>query len=360
MLFPRSQCSTAFSVLTATLLLASCDGLTGLFGGGDGPGSMAGLGSAPNSPGAMGGLPGSTPANPPRAPGSIGSTPSTPPAMGGTPTGGFTPAAACAPFSPSGVCQQCTFSRCCNQQIACFHPTNADPRCKALLDCVDTCADGDNACLQRCIDSNQAGLQLFAAFTDCKDNSCGAQCGDGPPAGNPPPSNPPAGNPPPAGGFTPAAMCAQFSPSNSCQQCTFSRCCSEQLTCFHPTNANPNCKALLDCIDTCADNDNACVMRCVNSNQAGVQLFAAYLECKDTKCVPPCAAPAGSGRPDEVGSHEARILSARAEGRTCAGGIGEARSCALRPAGADLADSLRKVVKEMRNRIPFTPMSGPN
>jgi hypothetical protein len=384
MLVPPFLRSSPSSLFAAALLLAGCSpeyksGATvcaqteprcpdGLVCGGNGPVRRCYLpnevpGGTPATPAAMGGggVPGGvTPAMGGRggsAPPSTPSTPSTPPATGGTPgmgappAGSFTPAQACAAFMPNSVCQQCTFSRCCSQQVACFHPTNADPRCKALLDCVDGCAETDDACFQRCTSANPAGVQLFSAFSECKDNSCTPPCGEA--GSTPPPSTPPPSTPPPAGGFTPAPMCSQFMANSACQECTFSRCCSEQVTCFHPTNANPMCKALLDCLDTCADNDDACIQRCITSNQAGVQLLTTYLDCKDTKCVPPCPASASGGRPDETGTHAALVRTARTDAPSFGGPLGEPGSCAL-----PTPSSVRKMVNEARSRYLFTPISG--
>jgi hypothetical protein len=82
-------------------------------------------------------------------------------------TGGAGGGAECAgALELSGVtpaCNDCLNTSCCSQSQACA----AEAECTGLLTCQVECPQGDQACLQACIDAAPVGAPLLESFDDC-------------------------------------------------------------------------------------------------------------------------------------------------------------------------------------------------
>jgi hypothetical protein len=72
--------------------------------------------------------------------------------------------------------------------------------------------------------------------------------------------------------------------NNNCDACQYDKCCAFVALC----EDDPNCTAIVDCIDACKD-DQACAQRCVNNGDriASTNLTAA-VTCLESNCKDRC------------------------------------------------------------------------
>jgi hypothetical protein len=61
-------------------------------------------------------------------------------------------------------CQTCAFDSLCMTQYA---DCQAEPQCIALDECVSACREGDDACVQACVDANPNGADPLLALLEC-------------------------------------------------------------------------------------------------------------------------------------------------------------------------------------------------
>lgn len=66
-------------------------------------------------------------------------------------------------------CAACSKAACCQEYQACS--TNND--CQTFVSCGLACPDGDNACLDGCINSHLVGASLFTDYANCATDACG-------------------------------------------------------------------------------------------------------------------------------------------------------------------------------------------
>lgn len=87
---------------------------------------------------------------------------------GGTGGGG----SMCAPASGDVACTTCFKANCCSQLSAC----DASQDCVNLVNCINQCASGDNACIQSCENSYPNGVTPLDNLGACINSSCSTQC----------------------------------------------------------------------------------------------------------------------------------------------------------------------------------------
>ena len=153
-----------------------------------------------------------------------------------------------------GDCQR---DACGLEFESCFGPPAPPPMgnldCAGLNDCVQDCAQGDQACINACIaNSTQAGYDELVAIYDCFDRS----------------------------------MCADD--DGECRQMA----CQMQLeTCFGPAAmpmGNLTCSQFNACLSNCPENDRDCTDNCIRqSSPAAFALFNAAIRCiQEANCPP--------------------------------------------------------------------------
>jgi hypothetical protein len=135
-------------------------------------------------------------------------------------------ASACGITLPTGACEECVASQCCEQAAACA----GDPACLALESCLLGCGS-DYACRATCTQVDQIGNQtdvptLDACVAGSCNQSCGMICGQ-------------------AGSYT-APDAAQ-----GCQQCVEAKSCAQTLAC----TSSVACEVLGHCAYSCATPD---------------------------------------------------------------------------------------------------------
>lgn len=178
-------------------------------------------------------------------------------------------------------CSQCFDTTCCTQGSKC----GANPACVALNDCLNACdPDAGAACEQACQSQNAGGAMDYKALGDCVTGPCGSACGFGG-----------GGN---DGG---TAMCGGFGSSNpTCNTCIQGTCCTQGSTCA----ADAECLALFDCIQNCAQGDNACEQACAKSHSSGIADYNALVGCVNNMCTVACGGAPPDGGTD-AGSTDA-------------------------------------------------------
>lgn len=159
-------------------------------------------------------------------------------------------------------CQDVEFAAggCCVTE---FDACAANAACIALNNCINACAD--DACVQTCFDDNPAGVNTFTTLITCgfgddtgSVGACGTVCVGAAPSCS-------DGGP-------------EFASCSDCQatETGLAGCCEgEADACFNSVQ----CNALLDCLDLCAPNDQACQGTCVQNNPAGANLLFPLSEC---------------------------------------------------------------------------------
>ena len=133
---------------------------------------------------------------------------------------------ACGITMPTGACEECVASQCCEQASACA----GDPACLALESCLLGCGS-DYACRATCTKVDQIGSQtdvptLDACVAASCNQSCGMICGQ-------------------AGSYT-APDAAQ-----ACQQCVEAKSCAQTLAC----TSSVACEVLGHCAYSCTTPD---------------------------------------------------------------------------------------------------------
>ncbi len=95
---------------------------------------------------------------------------------------------------------------------------------------------------------------------------------------NPNPTPTPTPNPTPS----PTPPPTPTPSSDACYSCELARCGTQSSAC----DGVPQCGAMFMCGFSCAD--EACWMRCEQTNMAGLDTFYTLLECLDTSCATEC------------------------------------------------------------------------
>lgn len=76
------------------------------------------------------------------------------------------------------ICNACMDARCCEAKSAC----GDNPSCLPLLMCINAC-DGEDACVQDCVNAHPGGIDALNAVIICANASCEVACGRAAPLG---------------------------------------------------------------------------------------------------------------------------------------------------------------------------------
>lgn len=177
--------------------------------------------------------------------------------------------ASCGPspgFPSTPACDACVADACCDESAACA----AEPRCAAIMDCYDRCAD-DPACLEACpVDVNQPTPTTLQLIT-CQLEHCRGECGlDTGVACEHLASAPEAADP--AG----------------CEACIEEQCCDA----YQPTQT-PEYAGWRSCLLAC--DEPACVAACEAAHAEGAAVDDGIRACVFGTCKTTCQRPGWCG-----------------------------------------------------------------
>ena len=73
------------------------------------------------------------------------------------------------------ACPECLFTKCSGQMNTCL----AQPKCAALVQCVQACPAGDEPCQNACINAHQDGVFAGLPVVQCSNaaGGCMNECG---------------------------------------------------------------------------------------------------------------------------------------------------------------------------------------
>ncbi len=145
-------------------------------------------------------------------------------------------------------CTICESTQCPDEYCGCFD----NGSCVLLAQCAAQCAVGDAACNQACWTQYPEGISDGALLTHCAATTCTADCG-------------------------------AYTPLNECQRCLYAECPDSMNGCV----SNPECTALLECLDTCED--VGCENGCYAVHPDGLADSGPVGECAQEACLLDCA-----------------------------------------------------------------------
>lgn len=181
------------------------------------------------------------------APTTVGTAPSTGTTGTGPQTSGDTTAGASCP-SLGDPCTECESSMCPVEYCACFD----NGSCGLLAQCTAGCAIDDMACNQACWSMHPDGISDGALLTHCAATICSDACGP-------------------------------YVPLTPCQLCLYTECPEEMNQCV----ANPDCTALLECLDACET--PGCENTCYTAFPGGLADSGPVGLCGQDHCAVECA-----------------------------------------------------------------------
>ena len=145
-------------------------------------------------------------------------------------------------------CTQCEATMCPQVYCDCFN----NGSCGLLAQCALQCDIGDQACNQACWTMYPEGISHGALLSHCAATLCMPECGP-------------------------------FLPLTECQQCLYAQCQPQMNVCI----ANPDCTALLQCLDECTD--PGCENGCYALYPGGLADSGPVGECAQDACLTECA-----------------------------------------------------------------------
>lgn len=166
---------------------------------------------------------------------------------GGSGGGGVGGSATCPGFGDA--CTECLSTGCAEVYCGC----HGQPHCGGYLECLGTCAPGDAACAQNCAAVHEDGISVAILTADCAATACDASCAFG------------------------KALA-------DCPKCLYTECAEEMNGCI----ANPECLALVQCVQMCVPGDEGCGPACVEGHPDGLFGAQAVKMCRLSSCDPIC------------------------------------------------------------------------
>ncbi len=145
-------------------------------------------------------------------------------------------------------CTTCESTECPDEYCGCFN----NGSCVLLAQCALRCDPGDIRCNQACWTEFPGGISDGALLTHCAATTCADQCGS-------------------------------FVPLTPCQLCSYRECPQEMNICV----SNPECSALLACLDLCED--PGCEATCYALYPEGLADSGPVGECAQDACLQECA-----------------------------------------------------------------------
>jgi len=235
-------CLVVFGGLLSTLVAGCGSDVTDDFASAAST-SGAGTASSAGGAGAVGGAASVSTTGPGAGPGSGGAGASGvgPGGAGGEGGGG------CA--SLGDPCTDCLSSQC--QAVYCNCLSNA--QCGALVQCFGQCMMGDQACNQACLTAHEDGISDAYVLGDCSGTVCMGSCKGG-------------------------------NSLKPCGLCLFTKCEPVMNQCL----ANPDCTALIQCLQACDGSDPTCPSTCAAQFPGGTTDAQAVGTCKNQSCASEC------------------------------------------------------------------------
>ncbi len=145
-------------------------------------------------------------------------------------------------------CTQCEATMCPDEYCGCFD----NGSCGLLAQCAAGCEIGDAECNQACWTMHPEGISDGALLTHCAATLCMPECGP-------------------------------FVPLTECQVCLYSECQDAMNVCV----SNPECTALLECLDACEN--PGCENGCYALHPDGFADSGPVGECAQRACLTACA-----------------------------------------------------------------------
>ena len=93
------------------------------------------------------------------------------------------------------------------------------------------------------------------------------------------------------------SLALKVSDRPACDTCTKEKCCAEVLTC----DKSADCKALQECLEPCAQDDDLCILTCIASHEGGSDKLQDVGQCAASKCKNECPPPDAGGDPFDAG-----------------------------------------------------------
>lgn len=195
-------------------------GGTGGAGGMGGAGGAGGLGGMGGAGGGMGGAGGAG-------------------GMGGAGGG----SQAC--MQPADGCAACMFQQCNVAYCDCA----GEPACLGMIPCLQACPAMDQACVQSCYQKNSLGFGEFLVTSSCAGTLCAPSC--------------------------PGAEMI-----GACELCLGQQCEQQFEACI----GNPECTALIDCLQACPQGNMSCQQGCLQQHAGGAIQAQQLNQCATMSC----------------------------------------------------------------------------
>ena len=146
-------------------------------------------------------------------------------------------------------CSDCSFDNCNALYCTCY----ADQDCAALVACFNACPPADLACQQTCMTAHPDNISLSFVLGSCSAGACASEC--------------------------PGTQVL-----DTCSNCLFTSCDNAMNACI----SDPECSAILQCAQTCAASDSACVLACGMQHPSGQGPAFAVQACANQACTAEC------------------------------------------------------------------------
>lgn len=144
-------------------------------------------------------------------------------------------------------CTICESTQCPDEYCGCYD----NGSCVLLAQCAAKCEIGDEACYQVCWTQYPDGISDAGLLTHCAATICPDECGP-------------------------------YMPLTPCQLCLYGECADAMNVCI----ANPECTALLQCLDACED--PGCENTCYTAHPDGLADSGPVGECAQVACTQEC------------------------------------------------------------------------
>ncbi|WP_282417074.1 hypothetical protein [Polyangium sp. 15x6] len=154
--------------------------------------------------------------------------------------GGGSPAC----VQPADGCAACMFQQCNVAYCDCA----GEASCLGIIPCLEACPAMDEACKQSCYQKNSLGFGEFLITSNCASTLCAPSC--------------------PGAGMI-----------GACELCLAQQCEQQFESCV----GNPECPALIDCLQGCQDN-LACQQTCAAQHAGGTNQAQQLNQCATMSC----------------------------------------------------------------------------
>jgi hypothetical protein len=162
----------------------------------------------------------------------------------------------------TGACDDCINQKCCAEGIGC----GTDSACsEVLVPCLLACKFGDQACEAACAALEPASVGNAGTYFTCALNQCKDECFQ----------------PIVAAQVQCGAVGAFDDPA--CASCVETSCCTPALACAD----DPDCYALLFCVEQCTD--ATCAAACKSAHASAASGYAALDACRTSTCASACS-----------------------------------------------------------------------